>query len=406
MGEFFASSFFNEWNLDLDQCEVAAPNLSLTRLPMVDSLSQQGYTKLLSLDALPTTDALDLLSVNVPEVSVAPEEEDAVSAFSMACIGGSSAGGDIGSSIGASASTSSVPPSIGKQAPELVLSPRTVADAPASVGPLHLKLGPGRVIAKRSRSNGGGARSQAEAKRLQHNQMMRENRERANRKFCALERLLENCSLGDMTSAPPAMRNKMQVLDRAMAQYPAMCARRARLRAELLLSEYPKVQTPPATQITTPDVLARILLASQRWKAAEIWAGEHPNLPLRLHSALLGSSNTLDTGTRLRTFCAARATAAERGTPDPLVARAAAMQANMWVPDLRAIEGTNNPALKHRRQASKYGVSTALYVPLKDGVLVLFHVDDELLQFEAGVRPYDAEELGKVDELALRLRTP
>lgn len=390
MAEFFPSTLLSEWNIELDpENQIPPPNLSFTRLPPVDS-----STNLLlpPLNPLPNADSFNLL----PALATTPQEEDAVSAFSMACIGP-----NVGVEAGANSVTGSNHEVVGKKARELEQSPRNVAEAPASAAPPRLRLDPGRRgLSKPSR----GGRSQAEAKRLQHNQTMRENREKANKKFGALQALLERYSPGDLMGTQlPQMRNKMQVLDRAMAQYPSMCARRARLRAELILSASQPQSVP---QITTPDMLARILLASQRWKAAEIWRyqGTHPHRTLGLHTALLGANNTLDTANRLRAFCAERVHATT-ATPDPLVVHAAAIQANIWVPDLRTTESTTEPTQTRAEQCTKYGVSTAVYVPLKDGVLVLFHADDELLQFEEGVRPYEPDELGKIDELALRLRS-
>lgn len=246
--------------------------------------------------------------------------------------------------------------------------------------------------------------SDKEARRLQHNEMMRANRERANRKFADLEALLRTCARDSPRARP--MRNKMQVLDRAMAQYPAMRARRAALRAALLLGAARDAGAAALlTASRTPaDTLARLLLGAQSWKGAEVWA-RAPNGTFTLASALTSAQNMLATTRALYAFSAR---ARRERTRDALVERAARLPASLWVPDLRVC-GRRVP---RAASAERAHVSTALYVPLAHGadgvaaaVLVLYHADDELVSHPpAGVRPFDADEVARVDDLAAAVR--
>jgi len=183
------------------------------------------------------------------------------------------------------------------------------------------------------------------------------------------------------------MRNKMQVLDRAMAQYPAMRSRRALLRAQLVLAQQSAVAK--VSQVGSPaqpvDTLARLLLACEGWKLAEVWRNG------RLVSALLSARNMLATANSLREFAS---TGIARS--DGLVRRAELTGGNVWIPDLRACTKKHNTRMK---AAERTGVSTAFYIPLKDSVLVLYHADDELFSLAPTVRPYSAETIGRVDEL-------
>lgn len=240
----------------------------------------------------------------------------------------------------------------------------------------------------------------AEARRLQHNEMMRANRERANNKFRDLEQLLRDCAPPSLRSRP--MRNKMQVLDRAMTQYPAMRAQRAARRAALLLgaerdtaacSMLADVRSPVAAAHT----LARLLLGAQRWSAAEIWASP-PARQLSLVSALAASHNAPPAARALHAFSARTA-----HQPDALVERAARLYTSVWVPDLCS------RARRYRRanDAARAAISTALYVPIAhaaDGkaavVLVLYHADDDSCSNGTVPRVFDADQLARVDELA------
>ena len=228
------------------------------------------------------------------------------------------------------------------------------------------------------------ALTDSEAKRKRHNQMMRENRERTNKKFAALEALLQRCACANVACSRP-MRNKMQVLDRAMAQYPAMRARRALLRAQLVLAE-------PKTELNMPgataDTLARLLLAAQGWKAAEIWNGQGT----QLMSALVAPKNMWATANRIRGFVGGVV-----GMEDSMVEKARRIGSPLWIPDLRTTKS------KRAEMARRARVSTALYVPLNEAVIVLYHADDELLSLHGGVRRYDADALARVEQLAKAL---
>ena len=177
----------------------------------------------------------------------------------------------------------------------------------------------------------------------------------------------------------------MQVLDRAMAQYPAMRARRALLRAQLVLAE-------PKTELNMPgataDTLARLLLAAQGWKAAEIWDLEGT----QLMSALVAPKNMWATANRIRGFVGSVV-----GATDGMVQKARRIGAPLWIPDLRTTKS------RRAEMARRARVSTALYVPLNEAVIVLYHADDELLTLNGAVRRYDADALARVEQLAKAL---
>lgn len=234
-----------------------------------------------------------------------------------------------------------------------------------------------------------------------HRITMRANRERINRKFTDLSDVLCACVWGTKNVRP--MRNKSQVLDRAMELYPEMRARCALLRAELLLSTENNASVTTLLAATRPvqaagEMLAHLLLGSQSWKAAEVWMRAIKEL--ELVSAFASAQNVPTTKSKLHSFSAF---AHQSKVRNSIVERSAALPMSLWVPDLRKIANSVTQA----DRATVAGISTAMYIPLAHGtdglataVLVMYHADDVLMAYPGGVRPFKLEDIANADELA------
>lgn len=217
----------------------------------------------------------------------------------------------------------------------------------------------------------------ADRKRLQHNRMMRANRERANARFALLENLLRE-------QAAPPMRNKMQVLDAALAAYPASRARAARLRARLLASSPARLRAHLAAAGAggPPGAAARLALAAGGWAYAEVCVRG------ACAAAFVGPGNSTGDAARLARF-------ASRGRPgrcERLASSAARAGAPVWCPDVR--EGA---------------VATGLFVPVPgvaggpaDAVVALYSARAE--EGAGGVRKYDAKLVEEAARLAEAVR--
>lgn len=245
--------------------------------------------------------------------------------------------------------------------------------------------------------------SNGEARRLQHNQMMRDNRERLSRKFAELKSVLRECESPVKCLLP--MRNKMEILDRAITQYSAMRAHRAQLRASLVLgNDNDSVATSLLASArslkSSAELLARLLMGVSAWGAAEVWMRSENRF--EISSAFLSSSNNMTTAQSVRLFSAR---ARKTGLKDPLVESAAKLGASIWVPDLR----TSANFYTRTAQAEKSCISTTLYVPVvptsetvTSAVLALYHICDDVKS--GRVRVFDANEIARVDNLAGAIR--
>lgn len=295
----------------------------------------------------------------------------------------------------------------------------TIATAATVVSPKHVSSdgahNPTATRATKKRTKPSGTKSKALAsndRRLQHNKMMRDNRERSNRKFAELEYLLEKLQDPGLEDRP--MRNKIQVLERAMLQYATMEAHRAAMKNELLFSTTPtdnvrselvEVMATASTLLDACDLAIRNMCGTLDWKYGEVWTRNPEQLGLSgefvLSSAFVSPKNMPESRGQLRHF-------SRRGRSrqmDSLLQRVAQLGNAVWVPDITIADSASSRS----REAQEAGLSTVLAAPLTieaglasgqpDAILVLMHADDELLSHIGGVRPYDSESICKLDDL-------
>lgn len=264
------------------------------------------------------------------------------------------------------------------------------------------------------KETGGRRRSQGEeSSRQRHNAMMRENRGRFNLKFRELTALLERLSVpsGKENGAPNAkpMKNKIQILERAMLQYAGMESERAKCKSQLLFADDASRKGSERER----DVLAsggggkeacemvvRALCAGHNWKYGEVWsvatgaAGDASAFTLQ--SAYVSPRNMPATRARLEAHARGLRAAGGAAGIAGFLCGVSRLRHAVWVPDAGSRrDGAGRKAA---------GVTTALAVRVsaakETAVLVVMHADDELLSFPGGVRPYDREAVERVTELA------
>lgn len=244
--------------------------------------------------------------------------------------------------------------------------------------------------------------------RQRRNALMRDNRGRFKVKFAELTTLLERLSAAagrESTSAMKPMKNNLQVLERAMVQYAQLETERARCKSELLFAGGARQggwQAPQRRREMLEaaggegemcEMVVRTLCARQGWKYGEVWAGESEGKDgLGLQAAFVSAGNTAATRARLEGH-ARRVRKAGGGGG---LRQAMRLRHATWVADVGKGEGGE--------ERTAAGLSTSLAVGVRtrgaDRVVVVMHADDEMLAFPGGVRPYDAESVRVVTEMA------
>ena len=261
---------------------------------------------------------------------------------------------------------------------------------------------------KESRRTRATGKKDDEDKRIQHNEMMRQNRERANQKFEELIKILETCPDPRFKDKP--MRNKIQILERVMLEYTAMEAKKVYLKTQLLLAPQDYSQTPreclavmsSASSLSAAcDIIVRITFGSMNWKYGEIyWKKSSPSLlyEYELVNATVSPQNTLETRHQLSRF----AKLGQKNHTDPLLRQVAKLGSSRWIPDLGKITSRSS----RWTDARECGISTTLLTPVNssrgsepDAIIALYHADDELVSFSGRIRPYDSSCVSKVQDL-------
>lgn len=234
-----------------------------------------------------------------------------------------------------------------------------------------------------------------DSSRRRHNQMMRENRGRFNHKFQMLVSLLEELSTHEADKKP--LKNKIQILDRAMLEFARLQQTRARAKHRLLFAPGRKEAV---NQVDMEVLMAgggsmavRELCAACEWKYGEVWEKGDAGMWL-MAGAFVGPNNMPETRRRLMEF-------GKRGGAkglDKWLQRMAGFGSAVWVPDVGNVEGGGDRV----REMVQIGITTTMVVPVgKDMVWVILHAEDELGGgWDGGVRPYDAESLKRANELA------
>lgn len=249
--------------------------------------------------------------------------------------------------------------------------------------------------------------------RERHNQMMRENRYRFNNKFKELTLLLDSFKEPAVHYKP--MKNKIQILERAIYQYARMQTRRARFESELMFSpEHPDNGNPDFLRffLTVPSLRDACNLALQNmcgtmdWKYAEAWIRppqQHARVEssaelYELAAAVVSKNNMPDTRRLLEQF----SEKAKPASMDPYLLKLSQHRHAVWIPDLRA-KTTQSARAGDAKEA---GITTMVTVPiflgndaLPDAIITLMHVNDELLSYAKDERPYDSPTMTRLLDL-------
>eukprot|EP00177_Eucheuma_denticulatum_P004898 GFKZ01008899.1.p1 GENE.GFKZ01008899.1~~GFKZ01008899.1.p1 ORF type:complete len:433 (-),score=46.21 GFKZ01008899.1:639-1937(-) len=322
--------------------------------------------------------------------------------------------------------------------PSISLNPRNNAAPPHRLKPVKklskpmkrsfmpaLFLGDGRALARAASSEHiaqppktektpSQKRPTDDVSRQRHNQMMRENRGRFNKKFKELTDLLESLKSPDSEDKP--MKNKIQILERAMYQYALMESQRASFKNELLFSA-PVQQPVPSHEMdvmaSAPtlqdacDIVVRNMCASMNWKYGEVWTRSYSEASTASHSNVFSLSSAFVSPKNMPATRRALQDFAKKGRVDkidPLLLRLTRFKHAIWISDLT----TKQTSSKRAQQAVSAGVSTMLLTPVTvnpiqsnrpDAIIVLMHVDDELLKFPGRMRPYDPQSVCRLTDL-------
>lgn len=260
--------------------------------------------------------------------------------------------------------------------------------------------------------------------RERHNAMMRDNRGRFNDKFRELTALLTALSshlvlAGKENSLDigvvlhhhqKPMKNKIQVLERAMHTYAAMESERAQCKDALL---YAPAGANGATTAHTTDIagfrdtlaatgapkeacqaVVRSLCAAGAWKYGEVWVNDGDGTCFKLENAFVAPRNMPATRARLVAH-ARRMRGGEGACCEQMLRRVVKLRHAVWISDV----GKRGDGRERREAGISTGVATSVVAGGAERVVVVMHADDELLAFAGGVRPYDAKSVGKITEM-------
>lgn len=253
-----------------------------------------------------------------------------------------------------------------------------------------------------------------DSSRQRHNEMMRQNRGRFNKKFKELTDLLESLKTPAVEDKP--MKNKIQILERAMYQYALMESQRAVFKNELLFS--PPVHSIPshfvdimATAPTLHDacqIVVRNMCASHHWKYGEVWTRSYSNTTNQSHSNLFALSSAFVSPKNMPSTRQALYHFAKKGklnNIDSLFVRLARFKHAIWISDV----STKQHVSKRAQEAVAAGVTTMLIVPITvnqlssgrpDAIIVLMHADDDLLSFSERLRTFDSDSVCRLNALS------
>lgn len=227
--------------------------------------------------------------------------------------------------------------------------------------------------------------------------MMRENRGRFNAKFRQLTALLESLKTPKGQKGP--MKNKIQILERAMFQYAHMESLRASYKHQLLFPERNEVQKGfsfEGTGVTEAcQLVVRNLCAGHGWKYGEVWGREQTGF--ELEGAFISPNNMPATRVKLQRF--ARTGAADG--VDPFLLKLSLFKHAIWISDL----GKKGAVSRRARHAVEAGVTTMLAIPVcvhsskqAEVIVIVMHADDELLPSPGRVRSFDVESVCRLTE--------
>lgn len=245
-----------------------------------------------------------------------------------------------------------------------------------------------------------------EESRQRHNQMMRENRSRFNNKFKELTDLLDIFKEPGCDYKP--MKNKIQILERAIYQYAQMEAKHDRYHKELMFSpdnpdhvpsEYLSVFAAVPALTDACDLLMQYMCSMHAWKYGEAWilkptdhhSHSADSSAYQLSSVFVAKNNMPDTRQALQQYAQNSST----HRIDQFILSQAFQDHPIWIPNLTA-KHTTNLRTEHAKDAK---LGTTLVIPIRikqasgthpDAVLTLMHVNDDLLSYQNDVRPYDS----------------
>lgn len=252
-----------------------------------------------------------------------------------------------------------------------------------------------------------------DSSRKRHNEMMRQNRGRFNKKFKELTHLLESLKTPAVEDKP--MKNKIQILERAMYQYAHMESQRATFKNELLFS--PPIHSIPSHHVeimasapTLQDacqIVIRNMCASHDWKYGEIWTRNFSDTMTKLDLNVFKLSSAFVSPKNMPTTRRALNDLAKKGKKnnmDPLLTRLVRFKHAIWISDI----STKEHSSKRAQEAVAAGVTTMLMIPITvnpllschpDAIVVLMHADDDLLSFPGGVRTFHSESVCRLTAL-------
>lgn len=243
-----------------------------------------------------------------------------------------------------------------------------------------------------------------ESSRQKHNAMMRENRGRFNLKFREISTLLELLAAPAGKENAKPMKNKIQILERAMLQYAGMESERAKCKSELLFADDGRdigiereVLAAAAGPKEACQVIVRALCAGRNWKYGEVWTEARDGGDgFVLEAAYVSPRNMPATRSKLEVHARSLRSAGTSTSCAAFLRQVERLRHAVWVADAGQRQDGGERAAA--------GVSTLMAMPVLAGqdvaVVVVMHADDELLAFPGGVRPYERESLRRVTELA------
>lgn len=241
----------------------------------------------------------------------------------------------------------------------------------------------------------------ADESRVRHNKMMRENRGRVNKKFNELSILLKSLEEPNCDYIP--MKNKIKILERAICQYGQMEAKKEKYQIEYHFSPETSDQVKPEQLKVFSSIpslkdactlLLRNLCAINDWKYGEVWMktpAKNGTTNYQLGEVHISKNNMPDTRNALQEFAD---TSRQQGI-DEFLRNQSQYDHAVWIPNI----GSSKNGSERAKDAKNAKISTAVVAPLSlnsdtdepDVIIVLMHVDDELLSYPKKTRPYDPD---------------
>lgn len=257
--------------------------------------------------------------------------------------------------------------------------------------------------------------NEPEPHREKHNKMMRENRNKFNKKFSTLRTLLEFLHEPDDTERP--MKNKIQTLEKAIVKYAKMEEKKAMYENELMFSKgddtafgesFSRIFSEVPNIQGRCTILLQYLCHGMKWKYGEVWICGADNIEIQdaqLSDSIIAKHNMPESRLLLSKF-------SKRPFPRHFTSYFRRNLRNnhpIWIPDISIEEnqfGCN--------EAKIAKVTTCVFIPIYiskgivkylDALIAVMHLDDEICSFPNRIRPYKTKEAVKIEEMTKALKT-